>query len=413
MESHLQYPKIRWPIDLRLEKLVDQEVLLLNCPLGIASEPLGLNPAVAPILSCFDGESSIEQIVERFSSFGVTAELIEELVSLLDQKLFLAGSSYELARRTALQEFQAATTRPAVLAGRGYSLEASALAAEIDGYLSSRSTVVEPQDRTLLAAIVPHIDYRRGGACYGAAYNYLENVDCDLYVLLGTAHQFSHQHFHFTKKDFECPLGTLKCDGELVSAITQQHGETRSFADEFLHKNEHSLELQLPFLTRLKKNPQILPILIGAWADLYAVGKDPFAFDEFASFITVVAEQISLRMKAGQKICFIASVDLAHLGRAFGDQGSLTSAFLEEVKGRDHELLDAVMRCDPQALRQHVISDQDSRRICGFPTIFTLLSLLKCLNLSSQGRLYQYQQAVNYETDCAVTFYGMGLYGER
>lgn len=412
MDAHLQYPKFRWPVDLRLERIVDQEVLLLSCPIGVASEPLGLNPALAPILACFDGVLSVSQIVERFSASGVSTKLMEELVSLLDSRLFLVGPTFDDAYRRVRADFQAATVRLPVLAGRGYPSDPNALRDQINSYLKVKDDKHRFTSGRLLGAIIPHIDYNRGGDCYGITYNYLRDVECDLCVLLGTAHQFSHQHFHFTKKDFQSPLGILRCDRELVSLITDRHGQSRSFADEYLHKNEHSLELQLPFLQTINKDPLILPILVGSWADLYSGRKDPFAFEEFASFISIVAEQLLVRINSGQRILFIASVDLAHVGKAFGDQGLLKPDLMEEVQAQDMELIAAIKNFDIDALRQHVIADQDRRRICGFPTIFTLLTLLRRLSVSYAGSVYRYQQAVNYETDCAVSFCGMGLYVE-
>ena len=55
-------PLLRSPLDVRFEKAEGQEIMLIRCPLGISTTPIGLIPAVAPILAYFDGTHSVEEI---------------------------------------------------------------------------------------------------------------------------------------------------------------------------------------------------------------------------------------------------------------------------------------------------------------------------------------------------------------
>lgn len=415
MESERNYPKLRWPIELRMEHVEQGEVLVMSCPLGITASPLALVGAVAPIIACFDGSQSIEQISGKFSQYGVSVELIEQLVTILDDNLFLHGARFFDAEKSFKETFLAAPKRPAALAGLAYPLEPQSLVQLVDGYLRAPGTNGHSTPRSgrlhgeMLALMAPHIDYRRGGEAYGSAYRRLRGESHDLYVLIGTAHQYSRHMFHLTKKDFLSPLGELACDKEFVSKLAGLYGAQRSFADELLHRKEHSLELQTPFLKRLKPTAKIVPILVGSFHHMLSAGS-PAGFDEYGSFAGSLAECVSAALSHGKKVCFVAGVDMAHIGRAFGDPGSLSDEIMRKIEERDRLYLRAIECQDKEALFAHVAEDSDQRRICGFPSMYTLLDVLDRLRLRCSSELFQYKQAVDYTTDCAVTFAGMGLY---
>ncbi|MCB0339912.1 MAG: hypothetical protein KDD53_09920, partial [Bdellovibrionales bacterium] len=64
MGNPLKYPKLRWPIELRIESTGDQRFLLIRDPVGITRDPLLLVPDVAPIIATFEGALSVEDIVK-------------------------------------------------------------------------------------------------------------------------------------------------------------------------------------------------------------------------------------------------------------------------------------------------------------------------------------------------------------
>jgi len=136
MTDPYRYPKLRHPIDLRLEKLEDQEVLLLNCPLGISPAPLLLVPAVGPIISCFEGKLSIEEITAQFAQYGLKQEVIRELAALLDKHLFLASPNFFAAEKAVKEQFRLSPVRTPALAGSTYPALPAELLTQIDGYLA-------------------------------------------------------------------------------------------------------------------------------------------------------------------------------------------------------------------------------------------------------------------------------------
>lgn len=408
MDTTYAYPKLRWPIDINLHSTGDDHVLVVRCPLGITERPLLLVPAVAPVLSRFDGSSSFQQILDHFAPQGLDEATLKELIRVLDEQRFLANARFFAADKEVRELFAASPIRLPALAGLGYPNAAADLRQVVSSYLVPYRP--ETSRRDLVALVSPHIDYRRGGSCYGHIYPRLTESGADMYVLIGTAHQYSRNLFHLCAKDFECPVGTLSCDTQFVTQLANRYGVVRAFQDEFLHKKEHSLELQLPFLATLKPCAKIVPILVGSFHSMLARNRYPHEYEEYEAFSAALAELIRERVAAGSSVCFVAGVDMAHIGRSFGDEGSLSEEKMADVACRDAEYLAAIEAQDKKRLFDHMAEDCDARRMCGFPTLYTVLDVIDRLGWQTECCIVNYDQTVDYVTDCAVTFAGMAIY---
>lgn len=385
----------------------ENQAILVQCPLGISPRPLLLVPAVGPLLSVFDGERSVEEIVAHFAPQGLQRATLDELIALLDAHLFLAGPRFFAAERESIEGFRALSVRPAALAGSAYPGSEVDLRSLVDGLLVEPSAQLKSGELRCLVA--PHIDYRRGGQCYGQIYPYLADCDADTFILIGTSHQYSRQMFHLSAKDFESPLGVLPCDSSFVARVAARFGAERAFRDEYLHRREHSLELQLPFIARVRPGARIVPILVGSFHEAIESGRELERFDEYTAFVGACAEAIQHERQEGRRVCFIAGVDMAHVGRHFGDESALTPEFMQVIAERDRRYLQAIQSHDIGALFAHVAEDRDARRICGFPTMYTVLDILKKLGDRVSCEVTHYDQAVDYQSDCAVTFAGLAL----
>ncbi|NMC62936.1 MAG: AmmeMemoRadiSam system protein B [SAR324 cluster bacterium] len=417
MTDALRYPRLRWPLDIRLEQIEQQQVLIINCPLGISEKPLALMPAVGPVLACFDGTLSVEEISEKFKDFGVEKEHVKALVKLLDENLFLASPHFFAAEQKVKEDFINSRVRKAALAGLGYSSIASELDQELEQYLvksNQENESLVDQDYTLepqlVGLIAPHIDYKRGGKTYGLTYRHLQPKENILYILFGTAHQYSSNLFHLTLKDFEGPLGTALCDKDFVRRLAGFYGWDRSFSDELLHKREHSLELQLPFITKIQKEPCIVPILVSSFHHMLLEKKMPDKYEIYEKFISSLVKCIQLVITEGRKICVIAGVDLAHIGTHFGDPEPLSEEALRVVREQDSILIDALKERDKAKLFSHICEKRDNRKVCGFPSLYTFVDLHERLGIKYNTKLFSYEQAVDWQNDRCVSFMGMGFY---
>jgi len=77
-------------------------------------------------------------------------------------------------------------------------------------------------------------------------------------ILLGPSHHAAFRDLVLPEADaFETPLGIVEIDLEALALIP---GVRRS---EAIHRPEHSLEVQLPFLQRVAPNARLVPLAVG------------------------------------------------------------------------------------------------------------------------------------------------------
>jgi AmmeMemoRadiSam system protein B len=261
------------------------------------------------------------------------------------------------------------------------------------------------------AIVAPHIDFRRGGPAYAWAYKQLaESQGADVYILLGTSHCGGQNPFILTFKDFDTPLGMVETDKEFTRRLQESCREDL-LADEFLHRAEHSLEFQVLLLKYIARRQaelrgeierpfKIVPILVSSFHPMVLSRTLPDEHPSVAGFIHALQEAAA---KASGPVCFIAGVDLAHVGQQFGDRQPVTPDFLAWVRAEDQRLIDRLGALDARGFFEEVAKDQDRRRICGFSPLYSLIQLLD----GSHGTTLKYDQAFTPETESAVTFVSM------
>ena len=163
-------------------------------------------------------------------------------------------------------------------------------------------------------------------------------------------------------------------------------------------------------MAAVKPRALIAPILVGSFHEMVSAGKYPHEFGEYESFVGALMEGIRTKVSEGKKVCFIAGVDMAHVGRHFGDKEWLSSERLRRIGERDQHYLTAIKRGDKKALFEQMCEDGDARRICGFPTMYTILDVLERMGKRYECDVINYEQAVDDQADCAVTFAGAAMY---
>ena len=139
-----------------------------------------------------------------------------------------------------------------------------------------------------------------------------------------------------------------------------------------------------------------MPVLVSSFQRSIIEQCPPPRDSEIGKFLSSLRGAVD---SAAGSVCFVAGVDLAHVGRQFGDDEPLTKQFLENVADEDFGLLDHLAALDHQAFFHAVAKHQDKHRICGFSPLYSLMHLL-----DATGRPLKYGQAVTAETSSAVTF---------
>ena len=126
----------------------------------------------------------------------------------------------------------------------------------------------------------------------------------------------------------------------------------------------------------------------------------PVRSEEVQRFLSALRD---LAEKETRRVCFVAGVDLAHVGREFGDREPVTEDFLKWVEGEDRKLIERLAALDAPGFFYEIAKDQDKRKICGFSPLYSLIHLLG----DTTGDHLKYSQAFTRETGSAVTFTSM------
>jgi AmmeMemoRadiSam system protein B len=156
------------------------------------------------------------------------------------------------------------------VAGSFYPSNPQELRKMVEGFFSKsgKTTGVYP-----LAMVVPHAGYIFSGEVAASGYMQLDPERTYKHIfIIGPTHRVYFDGINiYTRGDFEMPFGIVPVDplaGELAAANNIN-------TDPSIQKQEHSIEVQLPFLqVRLKKPFSIVSILIGGESP---AGKTPGA----------------------------------------------------------------------------------------------------------------------------------------
>ncbi|MDC3957146.1 AmmeMemoRadiSam system protein B [Polyangium jinanense] len=372
------------------------KALMLRDGEGIAPSSVAIRGDLAPIVSCMDGTSSLDGIARRASrTIGrmIDVAIVSRLVAELDEAYMLETPRFQARRREVVAAFAAASERPAHHAGGAYHRDPEELARYIEeACLAKAPRGNGASHGRLVGLCAPHMDLWRAAEGYGHAYGALAEAlppEVDTFFLLGTSHAPMRQPFAVCDKRFATPLGALEPDHDAL-AFLAAHSRFDVREDEYLHKGEHSLELQVIFLRHLlgDRPARIVPVLCGL-GDAQARGRDPREDARAESFLAALAELVERR---GARAFLIAGADLAHVGPRFGDPRPLDAAERDALQARDAESIRLMVEHDASGFFSQVAEDLDTRRVCGLGPIYTAL---RALPGSAAGRLLHYTQCVD------------------
>jgi AmmeMemoRadiSam system protein B len=189
--------------------------------------------------------------------------------------------------------------RPSAIAGSWYPGSPAELRRTIEGYLGQVKAVALPGEP--VALITPHAGYAYSGPTAAHAYAQVRGRDVRRVVLLGPLHRpiwgSRMGAFMVPAEDaYRTPLGDVPLDHAYIAELGRQVSLTHVRGDE-----EHSLEIQLPFLQVVLGSFSLVPIMLGEQITDPGV---PAHLDALAAGLAQLADEGTL---------FIASTDLSHL----------------------------------------------------------------------------------------------------
>ncbi len=182
------------------------------------------------------------------------------------------------------------STRMPAVAGLFYPGQTVALRQLVEELLAA---ALDSKQQHLKVLVVPHAGYVYSGALAARAYSLLADRRTSIrrVVLLGPAHRVWVPGLALpTSTAFATPLGDIEIDTELAAALRVLPGVAMSDA---AHAEEHSLEVQLPFLQTALDEFTLLPLVVG---------------EATPGHVAAVLEQVW----GGDETLIVISTDLSH-----------------------------------------------------------------------------------------------------
>ncbi len=200
----------------------------------------------------------------------------------------------------------------------------------------------------IIGIISPHAGYPYSGGTAAKGYKQLEGKHFDTIILVGPSHHALFKASSVYKTGgWRTPLGIVPIDEDIVNKLIDEDKTIDYYPQ--AHTNEHSLEVQVPFLQTILDNFKIVPIVIG---------------DQSPALCEILANAI-VKVCRDKNILLVASTDLYH-GYSY-----------DECYSSDSLVLKTVGKFDIDGFKELYTSRENVG--CGAGPVYTILLAAKAL----------------------------------
>ena len=196
--------------------------------------------------------------------------------------------------------------RPSPLAGQWYPADPQRLAQQVDGYIAHAQ--LPALDGEVIAVVAPHAGHLYSGPVAGYAFAAVQGLSPDLVAVVSPMHYpYREPLLTSAHQAYATPLGKVPID---VAAVARLDGYLRADLGFGLspvaYDQEHSLEIELPFLQRALPQPfMLLPVMVRDQSKATARSLG-------SALARLANEAEELR---GRRLLLLASTDLSHFYR--------------------------------------------------------------------------------------------------
>lgn len=226
------------------------------------------------------------------------------------------------------------------MAGYFYPKQEKALSALLE-------RMIDPgrDKKKAVSVISPHAGFEYSGPVAGAVFSSI--LLPDVFIILGPNHRHVRSRFAImTEGSWETPFGDVPIDTTLADAIASNSPLISDDSD--AHANEHSLEVQLPFIQFLKKEISIVPISIAYHA----------SYEELEELGHAISRAVQSQK---ENALIVASTDMSH----YVDQ--------KEAERKDFLAIEEILHLNARGLYDVVLRENIS--MCGYqPTTATIVA---------------------------------------
>ena len=322
--------------------------------------------------------------------FGLGIVILGAL-AILFWKTGNSATSVE-AKETASSKEKDSTKQPKVvhrstISERGwYESNAESLSKEIAGYYQKAEA--KPISN-VIAMVLPHAGYRFSGQIAVRALK-TANKEYERIVVIGPSHTTYMEEMLSVPRvtHYETPLGQVPLDVDFINKLLE-YAVFRSMP--YAHKDEHSVQIELPLLQYNRKDFKFVPIVAGQ-----------------CSLETIRKAGNILKSLVDKKTLVIASSDFVHYGPRFS-YVPFTNNVAEQIKKVDMGAYKHIANLDCKGFVNY--KQATGATICGYVPVAILLSMLDkpvephLIEYSTSGELTgDYKHSVSY---LSVVFSGV------
>ncbi|HEX9976875.1 MAG TPA: AmmeMemoRadiSam system protein B [Dehalococcoidales bacterium] len=266
--------------------------------------------------------------------------------------------------------------RPPAVAGQFYPGSPGQLKSMIKGMIDDK---VEKEE--IIGLVSPHAGYEYSGPVVGALVSRLKFKDT--FIIMGPNHTGRGKAYSImTEGVWKTPLGDVEIDSDLAKRILGISHYLKE--DSAAHEDEHSIEVQLPFLQYFKPDVKLVPIILS-----YGTGQ---IYQE-------IGRELAQAVKETKKaVIIMASSDMTHREPQ------------ESARWKDSQAIEAMLELNEEKLLQRVQTLDIT--MCGYAPAVSLISAAKELG-ATRAELVKYQTSGDATGDYAsvVGYAGIVLKG--
>ena len=229
---------------------------------------------------------------------------------------------------------------------------------------------IDQKSENIVSAVVPHAGYIYSGKV--AAYSYSKMKKSN-FIILGTSHSIIGSKFGIMKEGlWATPLGRIEIDKDLSEKLLEKSPLLEY--DVLSHEQEHSIEVQLPFLQyKFGNDFKFVPINI----------KSEYPTNGFLEECIIIGKAIASSIK-NKNWTIIASSDFSHY---------VPKKYAELV---DKYIIDSILKLNEKDFFSRI--NEKNASVCGFGAIAIAIVASKKLE-AKKGELLKYSTSADVTGD--------------